>query len=95
MPSMRCSSCGEPLVTPLERTRGFCASCHVLSPRPSKKRASEQNATFPASRSSLGDNLDGTIAPPTPLSHQSPAQDDVSARDSNGSNTSEETGLSR
>ena len=92
---MTCSSCGEPLLSPLERTRGVCASCHLLSPRSGNLHASEQASAFPSSRDSPGEILDSTAAPSTPLNHQSPAQDVVPERDSNDSNTSEEAGSTR
>jgi hypothetical protein len=92
---MTCSFCGEPLLTPLERTRGVCASCHLLSRQPGSQRESKQVAAVPSSQDPPAEILEGRIAPPTPLSHQSPAQDDVRGRDSNDSNEAEETGLSR
>jgi hypothetical protein len=92
---MTCSFCGQPLISALERTRGVCASCHVLSRQSGNQRAGGHSATTPPPQISLGKILDSTAAPPAPLDDQSPAQDDVSDRDSNGSNASAETGLRR
>jgi hypothetical protein len=92
---MTCSFCGQPLISALERTRLVCASCHVLSRQSGSQRAGGHSATTPPQQISPGEILDSTAAPPTPLDDQSPAQADVTARDSSGSNTSEETGLSR
>jgi hypothetical protein len=57
--------------------------------------AAGKSATTPPPQNSPGEILDSSAAPPTPLDDQSPAQDDVPGRDSNGSKTSEETGLSK
>jgi hypothetical protein len=92
---MTCSFCGQSLISALERTRGVCASCHVLSRQSGDQPAAGNSATTPPPQISPGEILDSSAAPPTPLDDQSPAQDDVPGRDSNGSNTSEETGLSR
>ena len=92
---MTCSFCGEPLLTPLERTRGVCASCHVLSRQSGNQPAPGNSATTPPPQISPGEILDSTAAPPTPLDHQSPGQEAVPDRDSNGSNASAETGLRR
>jgi hypothetical protein len=95
MPSMPCSFCDQPLISALERTRGVCASCHVLSRQSGKQGAGGHSVTPPPPHVSQGEILDSTAAPPRPLDDQSPAQDDVPDRDSNGSNKAEETGLSR
>ena len=95
MPSMTCSFCDQPLISALERTRGVCASCHVLSRQSGNQRAGGDSANTPPPRISPGEVLDITAAPPTPLANQTLAQDDVPARDNNASNTSAETGLRR
>jgi hypothetical protein len=92
---MTCSFCDQPLISALERTRGVCASCHVLSRQSGNQRVGGDSATTPPPQISPGEVLDSTAAPPTPLDDQSLAQDDVPARDSNGSSTSAETGLRR
>jgi hypothetical protein len=92
---MTCFFCAEPLLSILERTRGVCAACHVLSRRTTKQRASEEEEASPSSQDSPGKSIDRVAAPPTPRDDQPSAQDVVPDRDSNGSNTSEETGLSR
>jgi hypothetical protein len=93
--AMTCTSCGQPLISALERTRGVCASCHVLSRQPGKPRAGDHSVTQPPTNVSPGEILDSTTAPAAPLDDQSPAQDDVPDRDSNSSNASDETGLRR
>jgi hypothetical protein len=80
---MTCSFCSRPLISVLERTRGVCASCEVLSRQSGNQRTGGQPATTPAPQNSLGEILESTAAPPTPLDDQSPAQDDGPDRDSN------------
>jgi hypothetical protein len=92
---MKCSFCGEPLISALERTRGVCASCEVLSRQSGNQRAGGHSATTPPPQISPGEILDSTAAPPATPEDQPLAQDGVPDRDSNGSNEAEETGLSR
>ena len=92
---MTCSFCGQPLISALERTRGVCASCEVLSRQSGNQRAGGHSATTPPPLISPVEILDNTAAPPAPLDDQPPAQDVVPDRDSNGSNEPEETGLNR
>ena len=92
---MKCSFCDQPLISALERTRGVCASCQVLSRQSGNQRVGGHSATTPTPQISPGEIVDSTAVSPTPLDDQPPAQDVLPDRDSNGSNTSEETGLSR
>jgi hypothetical protein len=69
---MKCSACGGPLLSILERTRGLCASCHLFASTTGKQHVIERLGARLApspprdnSNRSTGTTED-TAAPPAP-----------------------------
>jgi hypothetical protein len=95
--SMTCTYCGGRLTSVLERTRGICASCYVLSRSGEKERASGppqtgRNPPLPAGEPSSAESAATGSAPPD----ERPSPSDLDrGRESSDRTISQAAGLSR
>ena len=85
---MKCSRCGQPLMSVLEQTRGICATCHLFPEFVGRSRVNEPSGAAPPDllpgESAAAETLAGEPEGPGEPA-PAPAASDL---DSDGSSTS-------